>query len=144
MNNPGPINPGVDQAHRIAFRAAKVGAGIIPVPITPIAQPQPAVVVAALVGAPRMLSDQNRPPNSRENTKNDALIEENTGERRSTAFRCKSLRLLWISNGGERGRTYYWRKGWDSNPRYPCRHAGFQDRCLKPLGHPSVAAPSST
>ena len=30
-----------------------------------------------------------------------------------------------------------WRKGWDSNPRYPCRHAGFQDRCLKPLGHPS-------
>src|SRR4051812_942548 len=32
----------------------------------------------------------------------------------------------------------YWRKGWDSNPRYPCRHAGFQDRCLKPLGHPSV------
>ncbi len=31
----------------------------------------------------------------------------------------------------------YWRKGWDSNPRYPCRYAGFQDRCLKPLGHPS-------
>src|SRR6266403_5752632 len=34
--------------------------------------------------------------------------------------------------------TMDWRKGWDSNPRYPCRHAGFQDRCLKPLGHPSV------
>ena len=33
-----------------------------------------------------------------------------------------------------------WRKGWDSNPRYPCRHAGFQDRCLKPLGHPSVTS----
>jgi hypothetical protein len=32
-----------------------------------------------------------------------------------------------------------WRKGWDSNPRYPCRYAGFQDRCLKPLGHPSKA-----
>src|SRR3954469_9994120 len=31
----------------------------------------------------------------------------------------------------------FWRKGWDSNPRYPCRHAGFQDRFLKPLGHPS-------
>src|SRR6516162_2321953 len=30
-----------------------------------------------------------------------------------------------------------WRMGWDSNPRYPCGHAGFQDRCLKPLGHPS-------
>lgn len=33
--------------------------------------------------------------------------------------------------------TWVWRKGWDSNPRYPCGHAGFQDRCLKPLGHPS-------
>lgn len=31
----------------------------------------------------------------------------------------------------------FWRKRWDSNPRYPCGHAGFQDRCLKPLGHPS-------
>jgi hypothetical protein len=27
--------------------------------------------------------------------------------------------------------------GWDSNPRWRCRHAGFQDRCLQPLGHPS-------
>ena len=33
-----------------------------------------------------------------------------------------------------------WRMGWDSNPRCACTHAGFQDRCLKPLGHPSVAA----
>src|SRR6516165_7571288 len=33
--------------------------------------------------------------------------------------------------------SYYWRMGWDSNPRCPCGHAGFQDRCLKPLGHPS-------
>src|SRR3954469_23826638 len=38
----------------------------------------------------------------------------------------------------------FWRKGWDSNPRYPCGHAGFQDRCLKPLGHPSSSAASST
>jgi hypothetical protein len=30
-----------------------------------------------------------------------------------------------------------WRKGWDSNPRYRFRHAGFQDQFLKPLGHPS-------
>jgi hypothetical protein len=43
------------------------------------------------------------------------------------------------------GRTLLdWRKGWDSNPRYPCRHAGFQDRCLKPLGHPSVIGSSIT
>jgi hypothetical protein len=33
--------------------------------------------------------------------------------------------------------TRNWRKGWDSNPRYSFPHAGFQDRCLKPLGHPS-------
>src|SRR5215216_225227 len=30
-----------------------------------------------------------------------------------------------------------WRRGWDSNPRWICTHGGFQDRCLKPLGHPS-------
>ena len=29
--------------------------------------------------------------------------------------------------------------GWDSNPRGACAPAGFQDRCLKPLGHPSVS-----
>ena len=34
--------------------------------------------------------------------------------------------------------------GWDSNPRYPCGHAGFQDRCLKPLGHPSTSTHSKT
>src|SRR5690349_1653758 len=28
--------------------------------------------------------------------------------------------------------------GWDSNPRWAFAHAGFQDRCLKPLGHPSI------
>ncbi len=27
--------------------------------------------------------------------------------------------------------------GWDSNPRGALAPAGFQDRCLKPLGHPS-------
>ena len=31
-----------------------------------------------------------------------------------------------------------WRMGWDSNPRNRCRFAGFQDRSLQPLGHPSV------
>ena len=33
-----------------------------------------------------------------------------------------------------------WRRGWDSNPRWACTHGGFQDRCLKPLGHPSRRA----
>ena len=41
------------------------------------------------------------------------------------------------ATGGVRSSVLDWRKGWDSNPRYPCGHAGFQDRCLKPLGHPS-------
>lgn len=26
-----------------------------------------------------------------------------------------------------------WRRGWDSNPRYGCPHAGFQDRSIQPL-----------
>ena len=30
-----------------------------------------------------------------------------------------------------------WRRGWDSNPRTPYGVSGFQDRRLKPLGHPS-------
>ena len=32
----------------------------------------------------------------------------------------------------------FWRKGRDSNPRYVLPHAGFQDRYLQPLGHPSI------
>lgn len=62
-------------------------------------------------------------------------------ERRRTmedSLPTKALNLQGIPNSGEQRRTLYWRKGWDSNPRYPCRHAGFQDRCLKPLGHPSL------
>jgi arginase len=31
-----------------------------------------------------------------------------------------------------------WRREWDSNPRYGSPYGGFQDRCLKPLGHPSI------
>src|SRR5437762_3200437 len=36
-----------------------------------------------------------------------------------------------------RARERGWRMGWDSNPRTTCTVAGFQDQCLKPLGHPS-------
>ena len=31
-----------------------------------------------------------------------------------------------------------WRRGRDSNPRYPFGYAGFQDRCHQPLGHLSA------
>ena len=37
-----------------------------------------------------------------------------------------------------------WRRGWDSNPRATFAAAGFQDRCLQPLGHPSKPYKSST
>src|SRR5262249_10311766 len=87
-----------------------------------------------------MFSDQNRPPNPRSQATVSALIGEDTAERRSTVLRRNALILLCVPNDGEQGRTLYWRKGWDSNPRCPCRHAGFQDRCLKPLGHPSAGS----
>ncbi len=32
-----------------------------------------------------------------------------------------------------------WRTEWDSNPRWASTHGGFQDRCLQPLGHLSIA-----
>src|SRR6516165_3788491 len=39
---------------------------------------------------------------------------------------------------------FTWRKGWDSNPRGAYTPGGFQDRCLKPLGHPSPVTTSNT
>jgi hypothetical protein len=39
-----------------------------------------------------------------------------------------------------RGLLPNWRRGWDSNPRTPCDVASFQDWCLQPLGHLSVAS----
>jgi hypothetical protein len=33
-----------------------------------------------------------------------------------------------------------WRRERDSNPRYPFRHNGFQDRRYQPLTHPSAAS----
>jgi hypothetical protein len=34
-----------------------------------------------------------------------------------------------------RNAYFYWRRGWDSNPRWYRYHAGFQDRCIQPLCH---------
>ena len=36
---------------------------------------------------------------------------------------------------GVRSLVRNWRREWDSNPRWTCAHASFQDWCLKPLGH---------
>ena len=59
--------------------------------------------------------------------------------------KCAFPILVWVPSWGLWAKTanYHskinrnWRKGWDSNPRWACTHGGFQDRCLKPLGHPS-------
>jgi hypothetical protein len=40
--------------------------------------------------------------------------------------------------------TDFWRMGRDSNPRDACASAGFQDRCLQPLGHPSSRVSDAT
>ena len=34
-----------------------------------------------------------------------------------------------------------WRRGRDSNPRYPCEYAAFRVRCFQPLSHLSGTAP---
>src|SRR5690348_6151722 len=38
-----------------------------------------------------------------------------------------------------RGRLRFWRREWDSNPRYGKPYAGFQVRCFRPLSHLSVS-----
>jgi site-specific DNA recombinase len=56
------------------------------------------------------------------------------------------LRTLAAASGvksatpGVRSSVLKWRRGWDSNPRATSAAAGFQDRCLQPLGHPSIFA----
>lgn len=38
----------------------------------------------------------------------------------------------------------YWRTGWDSNPRYPCRYAAFRVRYIQPLCHLSICGDMGT
>jgi hypothetical protein len=40
-----------------------------------------------------------------------------------------------MANNGEQWRTIYWRREWDSNPRYSFPHTRFPSVRLKPLGH---------
>ena len=35
----------------------------------------------------------------------------------------------------------YWRREWDSNPRYALTYTRFPSVRLKPLGHPSIRSP---
>src|SRR5262245_61528761 len=39
-----------------------------------------------------------------------------------------------LDDGGKRW-TMFWRRGWDSNPRYGCPYAAFRVRCFQPLSH---------
>ena len=68
-------------------------------------------------------------------------VEVAEGEVRIMGSKSRLLQTLVAGSGVNSVPTQglKWRKGWDSNPRWACTHAGFQDRCLKPLGHPSVA-----
>src|SRR5216683_5331397 len=59
------------------------------------------------------------------------LLRQGFGGHSASRYRFAELVLRSAPREAE------WRMGWDSNPRCACTHAGFQDRCLKPLGHPS-------
>lgn len=53
------------------------------------------------------------------------------------ALRGRASHFLAQINGI--ARKLRWRRGWDSNPRYPCEYAAFRVRCLQPLDHLSNA-----
>ena len=62
---------------------------------------------------------------------------DSTGQRETNSRRkAWTISLVWDETGWLRRGE--WRKRWDSNPRNARTLAGFQDRCLKPLGHSSV------
>ena len=71
-------------------------------------------------------------------------VEVADGEVRIIGSKSNLLQTLAAASGvkpatpGVRSSVLKWRRGWDSNPRDACASAGFQDRCLKPLGHPSM------
>ncbi len=66
-------------------------------------------------------------------------VEVADGEVRIMGSKSRLLQVLTGKNGVNSVPTQglKWRTGWDSNPRWASTHGGFQDRCLKPLGHPS-------
>ena len=70
-------------------------------------------------------------------------VEVAEGEVRIMGSKSRLLQTL-VATGSATGvpiQGLNWRMGWDSNPRCAFTHGGFQDRCLKPLGHPSDSPP---
>jgi hypothetical protein len=55
-------------------------------------------------------------------------------------YRRVHRRVAWVRALEIRDLLGRWRREWDSNPRWTCAHASFQDWCLKPLGHLSELA----
>ena len=43
----------------------------------------------------------------------------------------------WVDRCGDSRKSLKWRRDWDSNPGASFPANGFQDRRLRPLGHPS-------
>ena len=69
-------------------------------------------------------------------------VEVAEGEVRIMGSKSRLLQTL-VANGGVNSvptQGLKWRMGWDSNPRRAHTLAGFQDRSLQPLDHPSVPA----
>ncbi len=73
-------------------------------------------------------------------------VEVAEGEVRIMGSRSELLRTLAASAGAKSAAggvpsfVPKWRRGWDSNPRYPCEYAAFRVRCFRPLSHLSGVA----
>ncbi len=64
-------------------------------------------------------------------------VEVAEGEVRITGSKSRLLQTL-VANGGVASvptQGLKWRRGRDSNPRYPCEYAAFRVRCFQPLSH---------
>ncbi len=64
-------------------------------------------------------------------------VEVADGELRIMGSKSRLLQVLTGKNGVNSVPTQglKWRRGGDSNPRYPCEYAAFRVRCFQPLSH---------
>jgi hypothetical protein len=60
-----------------------------------------------------------------------SILDSHVAER-MWCLTVRILRISWLALEKK------WRRERDSNPRYPFRHNGFQDRRYQPLTHPSA------
>jgi hypothetical protein len=62
---------------------------------------------------------------------NDLWCADFKGEFKLT----KTMKLLEFLDDFGFPKIIRWRRGRDSNPRYPCEYAAFRVRCFQPLSH---------